>query len=296
MKQLNFLFSLLLLNTVSVTGQNEDTNIESVVYKTVDTVPLVLDVLYPPRLDKNKQYPAAAFFHGQRLKGERGMFLPQARYLVERGIVCFLVEHVRTKENRLAQNDFDLVTDAKSSIRFIRGNAERFNVNPRMIVSVGFSSGGRTAAATGLISQYNDDHDDLSVSARPDALVLLCPVLDAGPGSGRNFEFRGIGEAYLNFSPVHNIRKGAPPTILFFGAEEPADFITTGKYFKVVMDAVGSRCDLLLYEGQKHGFFGYQKGTKYFEETLQEMIKFLSSIGFPVENIDSPNKARQETP
>ena len=42
------------------------------------------------------------------------------------------------------------------------------------------------------------------------------------------------------------------------------------------MEAVGSRSDLHLYEGQKHSFFN---SIKYFE-TLLETDKFLTSLGY----------------
>ena len=43
------------------------------------------------------------------------------------------------------------------------------------------------------------------------------------------------------------------------------------------MDAVESRCDLFLYEGQEHSFFN--KG-EYFTITLLETETFLKSLGY----------------
>ena len=45
------------------------------------------------------------------------------------------------------------------------------------------------------------------------------------------------------------------------------------------MDKVGSRCDLKIYEGQKHGFFNYVH-TQYFNQTVFEADKFLASLGY----------------
>jgi acetyl esterase len=44
------------------------------------------------------------------------------------------------------------------------------------------------------------------------------------------------------------------------------------------MEAVGSRCDLFLYEGQKHGFFNF-RNSEYYQKTLLETEKFLRSLG-----------------
>lgn len=47
----------------------------------------------------------------------------------------------------------------------------------------------------------------------------------------------------------------------------------------MVMEKVGSRCELRLYEGQGHGFFNYGKGAnEYFQKTLLDMEAFLGSL------------------
>lgn len=44
------------------------------------------------------------------------------------------------------------------------------------------------------------------------------------------------------------------------------------------MNKVGSRCDLKLYEGQKHGFFHTK--IEYYKKTLVEVDKFLVSLKY----------------
>lgn len=48
------------------------------------------------------------------------------------------------------------------------------------------------------------------------------------------------------------------------------------------MEGNGNRCDLFIYEGQKHGFFNYQAmgDNKYFDLTMLEADKFLKSLGY----------------
>jgi hypothetical protein len=45
------------------------------------------------------------------------------------------------------------------------------------------------------------------------------------------------------------------------------------------MEKVNSRCDLLLYEGQGHGFFNY-KNIENYKKTIFETDKFLISLGY----------------
>lgn len=166
--------------------------------------------------------------------------------------------------------------DAKSAIRFIRDHADGFSIDTSRIVAAGGSAGGHLAAATALTEGYNEKTDDLSVSCIPNALVLFNPVVDNGPGG---YGYERIGNEYKNFSPLHNINKGASPTILFLGTNDALIPVETAEYYKVVMEKVGSRCELRLYEGQVHGFFNY-KNFEYYKKTVYETDQFLQSLGF----------------
>jgi hypothetical protein len=57
--------------------------------------------------------------------------------------------------------------------------------------------------------------------------------------------------------------------------------VVTAEYYKMVMEKVGSRCDLRLYDHAGHGFFNYSKGkNKFYDATLGDMEKFLASLGY----------------
>ena len=55
--------------------------------------------------------------------------------------------------------------------------------------------------------------------------------------------------------------------------------VETAEYYKKVMENVESRCDLILYEGQDHGFFNYNN-LEYYKNTVIEADKFLVSLGY----------------
>ena len=74
--------------------------------------------------------------------------------------------------------------------------------------------------------------------------------------------------------------KDAPPTIMFFGTNDYYVPIETAQYYKLVMEAVGSRCDLFFYEDQKHGFFNFETSLEHYYKTIYEADKFLTSLGF----------------
>jgi acetyl esterase/lipase len=234
-----------------------------------------VQVYSPKFLDSAKTTPAMVFFFGGGWSsGERSQFIHQATYFSKRGLTCFLVDY-RTK-NKNNTTPFESLKDAKTAIRFVRKNATLFGIDTSKIIASGGSSGGQLAAATALIDAYTEKTDDLSISCIPNALVLFNPVIDNGPGG---YGYEKIGDAYKNFSPLHNIKAGAPPTIIFLGTSDKHIPVETAEYYKKVMEKVNSRCDLLLYEGQGHGFFNY-KNIENYKKTIFETDKFLISLGY----------------
>jgi len=267
-----FLSAIYIANT-----QNIDLKIDSVIYKKIDSTSLIMKVYYPPSMKKSKKYPGMVFFSGGGWVqgGSIKQFEPQAKYFASRGIICFLAEY--RVEDRHGTTPFEALMDAKSAIRHIRKNAESYNVDPNKIIASGGSAGGQLAAAAALVTSYNDPKDDQSISCIPDALVLFNPVIDNGPGNVSN---ERIGENYKDFSPLHNIKKGAPPTIIFLGTKDFFTPVETIKYYQKAMQTAGNRCDVFLYEGQAHRFFNYGVSEKYFKKTVFQADRFLISLGY----------------
>ncbi len=247
---------------------------ELVMYKQADTTQLMMEV-YRPATDDQEGLPALVFFFGGGwIGGSRQQFLPHARYYAEKGVVCFLVDY--RVSSRHKTSPFDALKDAKSAIRYIRRHATDWGVDPDKIIASGGSAGGHLAAATALIDEYNDPKDDKTISCIPNALVLFNPVIDNGPGG---YGYDRIGEAYKAFSPLHNLDKDTPPTILFLGTADKLIPVETAQYYQKVMQKTGARCELRLYDGAGHGFFNF-KNREYFEQTISETDEFLQSLGY----------------
>ncbi len=266
----NFSLTLLLfVNVLAVLSQ------EQVIYKQVDSIKLGMEVFRPNKESVDDLYPAIVFFFGGGWqRGSLNQFKAHANYLSQRGMVCFLVDYRVNKRHQTTP--FESLKDAKSAIRFIRANARKWHVNPEQIVAAGGSAGGHLAAASALIDHYDDVSDSISVSCKPNALIFFNPVIDNGPGG---YGYERIGDAYKDFSPLHNIIKDAPPTIMFLGTEDHLIPVETVKYYQTVMEKVGSRCDLYLYDGEGHGFFN-RSNLKFYQETLVKADSFLISINY----------------
>lgn len=252
---------------------------DSILYKQVDSTSLYLHIDYPPGFEVSKSYPAIVFFFGGGWNGGNpGHFAHHALYFAERGMVCFRADY--RVHSRHGTTPFESLKDAKSAMRFVRAHADELGVDPGKIIASGGSAGGHLAAATAVVEAYNEDGEELTVSCVPNAMLLFNPVIDNGPGG---YGYDRVGEAYSLFSPLHNIRQGAPPTIIFLGTEDRLIPVETVQYYKMVMEKVGSRCDLLLYEGEGHGFINYGQFDNY-RKTVAEADRFLISLGYLYEN------------
>ncbi len=264
----HIIISLILLATLTFAQ-------EEFLYKQLDTTKLFVEVYYPQEFDTTEKNAAMVFFFGGGwLGGGRHHFINQVKYFSQRGLVCFLVDY-RT-ERKHGTTPFESLKDAKSAMRFIRKNSTKFKIDATKIIASGGSAGGHLAVATAVIEGYNEDTDDLTVSSIPQALVLFNPVFDNGPAG---YGYERIGAEYKKFSPLHNLKTGVPPTILLFGTKDKLVPVETIKYYKKVMEKIGSRCDLFLYEGQEHAFFNYGN-FEYYKKTIFEADRFLQSLGY----------------
>ena len=247
------------------------------IYKTIDGLALDIYIYEPKDHQVTDSTPAIVFFHGGGWRsGTSTQFDAHCRYLAQRGLVAMQADY-RVME-RDGVTPFECVSDAKSAIRWVRQHAGQLGIDANRIAAGGGSAGGHLAAACATVPGLDHSDEDLTISSKPNALVLFNPVFDNGP---EGYRYDLFGERYSEISPMHNIKSGTPPTIVFLGTEDKNIPVRTAQQYQERMHAVGSRCDLKLYEGQGHGFFNLRKGGfDIYAQTILEMDEFLISLGY----------------
>ena len=240
------------------------------VYKRVGDLELRLHVFLPEDHAASDRRPAIVFFHGGGWnQGSPAQFYHQSRYLASRGMVAISAQY-RLRDPRFG------VEDGKSAIRWVRRNAAELGIDPDRIAAGGGSAGGQIAAAAGTTSAFEQEGEDPGIPSRPNALVLFNPVFDNGPGG---YGHERVQEYWRAFSPMHNIHAGTPPTIVLSGTRDDRIPAETVRAYQRRMEELGLRCDVRLYEGQRHGFFNTHN-RRYFALTVIEMDRFLASLGY----------------
>jgi acetyl esterase/lipase len=245
---------------------------ETVVYKTIGDAELTLHIFNPPNHESTNKSPAIIFFFGGGwITASPRQFYNQSMYLASRGMVAICADY-RTRE-KYETSPKACVRDGKSAIRWVRSHADELGIDPNRIAAGGGSAGGHVAAATGTLIKFDEEGEDTSISCRPDALVLFNPVFDNGPDG---YGYDRVKEYWKEFSPMHNISKETPPTIVFLGTKDKLIPVATAEEYKERMEKAGVRCDLHLYKDQPHSFFNK---ARYYE-TLLETDRFLISLGY----------------
>ncbi|MEL6109964.1 MAG: alpha/beta hydrolase [Planctomycetota bacterium] len=245
------------------------------VYKTVGETELPLYVYSPSQSETDAAKPAVVFFFGGGWKsGSPSQFEHHCRHFAERGMVAITVEYRVSSRHQVKVED--CIEDAKSAMRWVRGNASMLGIDPNRIASGGGSAGGHLAACTSLIDDFDAKTDDTTISPKPDAMVLFNPYMGDAEAKGENSRARGPIEKAIPFTYADAKQ---PPVVMFFGT---ADKLLKGaEAFQKLSEKAGNRCDLVTYEGQGHGFFNHGRAkNKYYDLTVQEADQFFVGLGW----------------
>ena len=245
-------------------------------YKNIKDGELTLHIFSPTNSSSAKPRPAIVFFFGGGWSvGTPIQFYPECSHFAAKGFVAISADYRIVSVNHTTP--FESVMDGKSVIRWVRQHAAELGVDPNRIVAAGASAGGHVAAATGILSGLNDVGEDLSVSSKPDALLLWYPVLDNGPDGYGSPELK---KRFKEISPLHNITTNAPPTLFLLGTKDQYVPVKTAELSKSRIEQGGGRCDLKLFPGAGHPIYEWRKGFSPLRaEALATADDFLFMLG-----------------
>ena len=295
---------------------------EEVIYKTAGGENLKLYVFNPRDHEQDQQRPAILLIHGGGwMSGQPSFFFPHARYFASRGMVAISVQYRLGGE--APGGIFGCLADCKSAMRYLRNHADSFGIDPDRIAVAGDSAGGHLAAALGLFDGFNDPENDLSVSARPNAMLLYNPVLDLvdlkwtrrhpgirKPGEMKDWDEDPVrvhkhGETPVDraraFSPNFNIEPDQPPALLMNGTDDKTTPVEHARRFAKLYVDEGNRCDLVVLEEVAHAcvLINYTAEEEVVVRAIREGDKFLESLGYlegdPTLEVNDDRRDEQET-
>jgi acetyl esterase len=248
------------------------------VFKTIGQTELRLHVFAPVGESSAPRPAIVFFFGGVWTNGTVGQFVPQSKHLAERGMVAIVADY--RVFSRHATTAFEGIADAKSAMRWVRSHAKELRIDPNRIAAGGGSSGGHLALSTAVFDTFDEPGENVSISAKPNALVLFNPAVDTTHDTPPALPERFGGKG-ADGSPLHHVHRGVPPTVIFHGKADASVPYADVERFCAESTKAGNQCQLFGYDEATHGFFNPTRDEgKWYRETLAEMDRFLTKLGY----------------
>ena len=270
---------LLLIGTILTVRTQNIVPDKKIMYKIVDGDSLYLHV-FEPKVKKKPTAVIVFFFGGGWVSGNPKQFYQQSQYFSSRGMLAISAEY-RIK-NTHGTTPFECVEDGKSAIRWVREHAKELNIDPNKIVASGGSAGGHVAISTAVIDGFENSNENILVSSVPNAVVAYNPVVDT---SSKGYGHKRLVGRETEISPVHQIKKGLPPMILFHGKKDTTVPFENATRFTNLMKKAGNSIKLVAVDNVGHGFFNGEffskgRGNKYYNLTVYDTDVFLKKLRF----------------
>ena len=151
--------------------------------------------------------------------------------------------------------------DAARAMRTVRSKAKEWNIDAGRVAILGFSAGGHLASTLGTHFDAGkpDSKDEIErVSSRPDAMILLYPVITMGEFTHAGSKKYLLGEnptpeLIKLYSNELQVTKETPPTFIFHTMTDATVPVENAMFFASALRKNGVPFEFHLYEQGPHG-------------------------------------------
>lgn len=252
-----------------------------------------LDLAMPEELGSAPR-PAIVVVHGGGWRsGDKGggQWRSLPLQYASKGYVCISVNYRLTDEAPFPA----CVEDVKCSVRWLRANAEKYNVDPKRVGAYGNSAGAHLVAMLGLVgpdAKLEGDGPYPELSSLVQAVCCSATPTDFFNWGAPGRSFRGetgllagpaetLDERKKSASPISYVGPEAPPFLIVHGtADRTVPFSQGDSFAKALKEAGAKDVTFLKFEGAGHGVFG-----QHSDETHPAMEKFFART-FQIDSTD----------
>ncbi|MDD3050319.1 MAG: alpha/beta hydrolase [Candidatus Cloacimonetes bacterium] len=248
-------------------------------YKTVDNYSLDIHLFLPENVNLQGKSPVIVYFSGGSWsEGKPDWNFYACQSYAKKGWIGVTVEY--RLADRHGTLPFEAVMDAKSAIRWLRENADEYNIDPDKIIASGNSAGGHLVLATALVENWNEKTDNLNFSCVPNVLLVNSGVYDLTDEDSwirAGLKRRNQDENLVNeISPNYLAPRKLPPTLLIHGTNDRNVDFSTAEEFVDKMKIQGNDIVFKPLEGAGHFIWWGQYGKQVAE--IRE--NYLKGIGY----------------
>jgi acetyl esterase/lipase len=226
----------------------------------------------------NGPFPAVLCIHGGGFRaGKRDGYDGQIIRLAQKGYVAATVTYRLAPKYQFPA----AVHDTKAAVRWLRGNAATYHIDPDRIGVMGGSAGGHLAQFLGVTSGVKEFEGDGGNPERSSAVT--CVVNYFGPSDFTKSYGKSVDAAevlplflggnletarlqHIRSSPLNWVTPDAAPTLCIHGTEDKYVAYEQAVWLIDRLKADGVEAELLTLKGAGHGFRG--KDEKIAEEAM----------------------------
>jgi acetyl esterase/lipase len=182
--------------------------------------------------------------------------------LLDKGFTVFAVRHGSSPKFVVPE----VVEDVRRSVRFVRLNAARFNVDPDRLGASGGSAGGHLSLVLATMSDEGDPtakDEVLRISSRVAAVVAYFPPTDLRPyvkiGNPRRQQFPALQfdpNQAPGLSPLLHVTSDDPPALMIHGDKDELVPLWHSEKLQAALTEKGVESELLVIKNAAHGFGG----------------------------------------
>jgi|GEM_PF-149410 len=252
---------------------------ENVVYKTIGSSELKADV-YMPKAHDSQRYPAVLLIHGGGwLTGNKENEQIMAQNLANNGYVAVTAAYRLGKEAKYPAG----VLDLKDAVKWMRQNAEKYQINPDKIAVLGASAGAQLATLIGVTpdseiykTENTKQSDKVQGIINIDGIVSFVHP-DAEEGWMAATWFGGTKEEKMALwkeaSPLEYVNENTPPTLFINSAR--ARFHAGRDDMVKILDEHSIYNEVHSIPESPHSFWLMHP---WFDKTLDLTVSFLDKI------------------
>lgn len=211
--------------------------------------------------------------------------------LLRRGYTIFAVYHISQPKATISE----IAEDVNRSVRYVRHNAQKYNIDPNRLGVTGGSAGGHLSlmlATRGTVGPTNTDDPIDHESSAVQAVAIFYPVTDLinlgdstenlhDGGPPKSF-VTGFGQGATNpavwkvvgheLSPIYYVSSNLPPTLIYHGDADTLVPLDQSKRFQDEAHKLGRTVELVVHHGGKHGwlsmFWDLRRFADWFDHWL----------------------------
>jgi acetyl esterase/lipase len=235
---------------------DEKTADKDVVYRTVGTRKLFLDIYFPQTPAPAAGYPLIVSIHGGAwayADRHNDLIL---RKLTDHGFALASVDYRLSGEAKYPAQ----IDDVRDSVRWLVQHAGSLHIDTNKVVATGISAGGHLALLLGL-SQSPSDHTIKAVCALygPADLAEILPPKMRGDTNNAVAALLGgsVSEKLAlarEASPITYVRKDSVPILLFHGEKDELVPIAQSIALDNALKTTGAQSTLTIYKDKGHAF------------------------------------------